>query len=700
VLVRLDFSESFEVTAGFALNLSVACAVIALPSLAAGIVVALAIRAYTKWIGRVYAFDLIGAGLGALVVVPLLWVSDAPTLVVCLGVVALVAATLFSLPASRDRVVAFLLAAVGVGVVATSVTTSVLFLPPRFNLPTDARQLTDDWTPLSRVIAYDFPRNNFAAVFYNRDYAPVPKVQGDHLPGWRELDTGPQSIGYELTGPGRTLVIGGGGGRDIDTALASGQRHVDVIELNEGIRKVVDEDLSHLSGSPYSRPGVSTAIGDGRSVLAARDRHYDVIHMGFAGTLSANAAAGFVLTENNLYTVEAFQEYFDHLTPTGVLDVSRIRTGGAGNEGIRLTVLVLASLERMGVQHPERNAVVVLGRDILGEETATVLARLRPFTPNELQAIGRLADERGRGVVFAPGGPYKDEWKELADAGGWRNFCTSYRMNVCPPTDDKPFFFNMNRLSQIGENTANEAPADPSQILMLTLGILVALSLAAFLLPLRLARDRTRPTVGSLTYFAAIGLGFLLIEVVLIQRFVLFLGFPTYALSVVLFAMLVFGGVGSSISSRLIRTRQALVVVLGGVALLTVVGAFGLQPLLRSMISLPFAARVAVSIALIASVSVGLGMAMPVGLGRFEALHPKGVPYAWGVNGVASVVASVLGVALAINFGFAITSLVAAACYLGALVHAAFGRWPEPAATSQAAAPEQLAEPEVELAQG
>ncbi len=377
---------------------------IALPSLAAGVVVALAIRGYTKWIGRVYVFDLVGAGLGALVVVPLLWATDAPTLVVCLGVVALVAATLFVLPASRDRLVGVAMATVGVGVVVASVTTSVLFLPPRFNIPTDARQLSDDWTPLSRVIAYDFPQNRFAAVFYNRDYAPVPKVNGNDIPGWQELATGPQSIGYELTGPGRTLVIGGGGGRDIDTALAAGQKQIDVIELNEGIRKVVDEDLAELSGSPYSRPGVSTAIGDGRSVLAAHDRRYDVIHMGFAGTLNANAAAGFVLTENNLYTVDAFQEYFDHLTPNGVLDVSRIRTGGAGNEGIRLTVLVLASLERMGVEHPERNAVVVLGRDILGEETATVLARLHPYTAGELQAIRRLADERGRGVVSRPAG--------------------------------------------------------------------------------------------------------------------------------------------------------------------------------------------------------------------------------------------------------------------------------------------------------
>jgi len=681
-LVHLNLSQDEGVTFAFVVNLAAACALAALPSLAAGIVIALAINGYTRWIGRVYAFDLVGAGLGALLVVPVLWLSDAPTLVVALGLVAFAAATLFAPPAAKERLASAGLVVVGAGVVAISVTTSVLFLPPRYALPTDARMVTDQWNPLSRVIGYDFPNlPNFAAVFYNRDYAPVPKVEGDQIPDWKQLGTGPQSLGYELTGPGRTLIIGGGGGRDIYNALSSGQAPVDVIELNEGIRSVVDENLARFSGSPYSRPNVNTTIGDGRSILAARDTKYDVLHIGFTNTLSANAASGFVLTENNLYTIEAFQEYFDHLRPGGVLDISRIRRGGAGDEGIRATVLMLAALEREGVKRPERNVVVVLGRDILGEESVTILARRNPFTSQEVSRLRQLGAERGRGVVFAPGGPYVDEWKELADAAGWQSFCESYRMNVCPTTDDKPFFFNMTRLSQVTRSSSS-AEADPYQILMITLGILVVLSAAAFILPFRFARDTARPTVGSLSFFAAIGLGFLLLEIALIQRFVLFLGFPTYALSVVLFALLIFTGVGSAISARFTQTRRALLVALGVVVALTVIGAYGLQPLLRGLIALPFSARVAISVALLAPLGIVLGAAMPIGLRRFQGLHPNSVAYAWGVNGVASVLASVLGVALAINFGFAITSLVAAACYLGALAHAAFGRWPDAAGTT------------------
>jgi hypothetical protein len=210
---------------------------------------------------------------------------------------------------------------------------------------------------------------------------------------------------------------------------------------------------------------------------------------------------------------------------------------------------------------------------------------------------------------------------------------------------------------------------------LLTLAILLVLSLLALFLPLRLARDVKRPTIRSLSFFAAIGLGFLLLEIALIQRFILFVGFPAYALSVVLFALLVFTGIGSALSARFADPWRALAVALGGVIGLALLSAFGLQPLLTSLLHLPFPARVALSVAMLAPLGVGLGMAMPIGLQRFRQLHPAGVPYAWGVNGVASVLASVLGVAMAINFGFRVAALLAAVCYLGALVHVLADRW-------------------------
>jgi hypothetical protein len=681
VIVRLDFAGSLrgEVTPGFAFTLGAACLLAAIPFVLAGTAIALAVRAYTGWIGRVYAFDLAGAGLGALAAVPVLWLVSGPELLVALAALAALAALLFAGPAAAARRLALAATAVAaVGVVLASATT-LYELPPHTTAPGTVEPVSDRWTPLSRVLGYPpAPNARFATVFYDRVYAPVPlRRPGQPLPDWRDLRLGPQSVGYELTGPGRALVIGGGGGRDIYNALSSDQRRVDVIELNRVIRETVDRDLGRWSGAPYSLPRVHATDGDGRSALAARDTDYDQIHIGFTDTLSGSSAQGFALTEANLYTVEAFREYLDHLRPGGVLNVTRLHRL-VGDEALRTTLLTLEALEREGVRNPERNVVVILGRDLFNELFGTVLARREPFTPADLALVRRLALQRGDGVAFAPGGPYALEWAQLARSDSRQEFCEGYRLDVCPPTDDRPFFFNMRRAGDIGRAVPAEYvyEVDPLLVLAVTLGILLVLSGLAFGLPLLLLPGAERPPIPTVSYFGAIGVGFLLLEVVLIQRFVLFLGFPTYALSVVLFSLLVFTGAGSLLSARLRRPRPALIAALAAAAAMIALAAFGLQPLLRGLIGLPFAARVAVTIAMLAPLGLVLGVAMPVGLRRLSGLYGGAVPWAWGINGVTSVLASVLAVAVAVTFGFIAVTLLALACYLAALAHAALGRWP------------------------
>jgi hypothetical protein len=324
--------------------------------------------------------------------------------------------------------------------------------------------------------------------------------------------------------------------------------------------------------------------------------------------------------------------------------------------------------------------IVMLGRDTLNAFFGTVLISRDPFTPAQLERVRTLAPERTLGVVFAPGSPPRREWRGLAAAQSPEAFCESYPIDVCAPTDDRPFFLNPVRLSDLGE----EAPAGstfisrtPFLVLLVALGILTALSALAFVLPLLLARRAERPPAGSLAFFAAIGLGFLTLEVALIQRFVLFLGFPTYALSVVLFALLLSTGAGAWLSDRLRNERRGLVLLLGAATLLIAALAVGLQPLLRALIELPFAARVTVAVVILAPLGLLLGVAMPVGLRRLSALYPTSVPWAWGINGVTSVLASVLAVFVAINWGFTAATLLAAGCYAVAATHAAFGRWPE-----------------------
>ena len=680
-LVRLDYSTGIgaSLTAEFVLILAVVCVLAAVPFVAAGITIALAVRGYARSIGRVYAFDLAGAAIGAIAVVPLLWLVSGTTLLIALSFVAGIAALLFAAGAPALRRLAAGAAALGAVATLLAAATDLYELPPHTTAPEGLEPVSVRWTPLTRVLAYPPPGDaTIAPLFYDRIYAPVPvRRAGDPLPDWRRLSLGPQSVGYELAGPGRTLVIGGGGGRDIENALSSRQRRVDVIELNRVIREAVDEDLARWSGSPYSLPGVNVTIGDGRSKLASRDTRYDVIHIGFTDTLSANSAAGFALTEANLYTVEAYREYFDHLRPGGILDVTRLHRL-VGDEALRATVLALEALEREGVENPERNVVVLLGKDIFNERFGTVLARREPWTQAELARIRRLADERGDGVAFAPGGPYRLEWAELAKARDHMAFCRDYRLDVCPPTDDQPFFFNMTRLSGLLDKPPPGYffATDPLRILAVTLAILAVLSAFAFGLPLRLMPGGERPPARAVVFFAAIGLGFLLLEIALIQRFVLFLGFPTYALSVVLFSLLAFTGIGSLLSTRLGDQRRTLLGALVIGCLLIAAAAFGLQPLLRELIEWPFAARVALSVALLAPVGLALGTAMPIGLTRLAGLHPDAVPWGWAVNGIASVLASVLAVAVAITWGFAVVTLLALACYLVALLDAARGRWP------------------------
>jgi hypothetical protein len=679
LLVRLDYSfDNFEVDAQFVLTLALAAVLGTLPFLAAGIVIALAIKTWVGNVGRVYAFDLTGAAVGALAIVPLLWVVSAPTLLVALGVAGAVAALLFAGPEPTERRLTLVLAAAGVVLVALSAATDLYRLPGPFDPIRDP--VGEQWTPISRVVAYPPGTNGGdAIVSYDQDVAPVPGHRpGAPLPDWRSLGLGPQSIGYDVTGPGRTLVIGGGGGRDVYNALSSGQRRVDVIELNREIRDMVDGELARWSGRPFSLPRVSVAIGDGRSTLAARDTRYDQVHIGFTNTLTAGSGQAYALSENNLYTVEAFEEYFDHLRPGGILSVSRLYRF-AGDEVLRATVLALTALREHGVANPRRHVVVMLGRDTLQAFFGTVLVRLEPFTPAELARIRRLAAERTRGIVFAPGGPYRREWRGLAAASSPDDFCASYPVDVCAPTDDRPFFLNPVRLGDLGEPLPPNSPfisRTPFLVLLVALGILAALCLVAFALPLALDRRADRPGAGALAYFAAIGLGFLVFEVVLIQRFVLFLGFPTYALSVVLFALLVFTGVGSLLSERLRDRRAGLVAALAAVTAIIVVAAFALQPLLRALIDLPFAARVAVAVVLLAPAGLLLGMAMPIGLRRLAGLHPTGVAWAWGINGVTSVLGSVLAIFVAINWGFTAATLLAAACYAAAAGHARLGRWP------------------------
>jgi hypothetical protein len=687
LLARVNFSYSGEFTLNFALQLGLACLIALFPFLAGGIVIALAIRAYTISVGRLYASDLAGAAIGAIASVPVLYVLSAPTAMIALGAFAGAASVLFAGRVAFHRATAILVV-LGSCIVAvlsglTSVTQLAMPIP---NRPPEAVR----WSPLNRVVAYGPTKSlNMGFLFYDKVYAPVPVYyRGQPYPNWRQLSTGSESVAFALSKPTQVLVIGGGGGRDIFDALSSGARHVDVVELNSAIVDTVDGPLAKWSGKPYTLPGVHTTVGDGRAVLAESNKKYNVINIGYTDSLSATSANALALSEQNLYTTQAFEEYLQHLQPGGILSVSRLYHL-TGDEALRDSVLMLQALKDFGIPHPEQHVAVILGRDYFGGETGTVMASLAPLTPAQISTARTLGSQRGIGVAYVPGGPFMLQWKQLAKMGP-EAFCSGYQYNVCAPTDNQPFFFNMKRLNQIFEPlpAVYSYSVDPYMVLGITLLFLTLLCAVGFGLPLLAVRRRGPPPSSSLIFFAAIGLGYLSMEIVLIQFFVLFLGFPTYSLTVVLFSLLLFTGIGALVSSRWRRPRRALMANLAILCALLAASAVWLEPWLRSMISLPFASRVAVSVGLLAPLGLTAGAAMPIGLKRFAADHPTGVAWAWGINGIASVLGSVLAVFLAITWGYSIAAFTAAGCYLIAFAHAAAsGRYPHRRSPSEAEEP-------------
>lgn len=686
LLARLNYSFSGQVTLHFAFELGLVCLIALFPFFAGGVVIALGIRGYTASVNRLYASDLAGAALGAVVSVPALYLLSAPTAMIVLGAFAGLAAALFA-----GRAALFLWLALGVtssacGVAALSGLTSVTQL----SLPISGRApAAVQWSPLNRVVGYGPSKGlPFGYLFYDKVFAPVPIYhRGQPYPNWKRLLTGSESVAFALTSPKRVIVVGGGGGRDIFDALSSGAKHVDVVELNSAIVNMVDGPLAKWSGSPYTLPGVHTTVGDGRAFLAANNRKYNVINIGYTDTLSASSASALALSEQNLYTIQAFEEYFQHLAPGGVLSVSRLYHL-TGDEALRITVMMLQALKDYGVPDPEAHVAVVLGKDLFNGETGTVMASLKPFTPHQLATIRTLGRERGIGVAYAPGGPFMLQWKQLARTSP-EAFCNSFQYNVCPSTDNQPFFFNMKRLSQLFQPLPSVYiySIDPYMVLGITLLFLVVLCGLGFGVPLIAVRRGSRPPQSSLLFFAAIGLGYLGMEIVMIQFFVLFLGFPTYSLTVVLFSLLLFTGLGAFVSQRWYRPRGALLASLAILCLLLLASAAWLLPGLSHMISLSFAARIVISVALLAPFGVTAGMSMPIGLRRFAALHPTGVAWAWGINGIASVIASALAIFVAITWGYDVTAVAAAVCYLIALADAAFGRWPSLASLRSARMP-------------
>ncbi len=654
----------------------------ALPFCGAGVILSSAISETIERVDRVYFFDLLGAAGGCLLLVPLLNYLGGPGTILAAAVLFAAAGAIWRRAGGTVE------RRLSIGWATALLVCLVFnahghFIDVRYakGLPLK-NEMFVQWNSFSRVavareaagggtIVIDADASTGIAALDIDKYskADQKKISARDGPG----------LAYVLRPGAKTLVIGPGGGWDVLRSLASGSRDITGVEINPIIATtIMREKFPHLSFNLYRRPEVHITIEDGRSFVRRSKTQYDVIQATLVDTWAATAAGAFALSENNLYTTDAFRDYLQHLTPEGVLAFSRWGFDPP-RESLRLVSLVIEALLEMGESRPWQHVMVAREGETTVGALDTIIVGRRAFTPDDIEAAERAMTNADMIITYLPDRKINNEFTRLLRSPDPEQFEADYPFDISPVDDNRPFFFYTVQPRDLWDYLANASKvqvdykinrAVPLLFGMMAVSLLataIILVLPPILLGARLPSRRGVRTF--LLYFLLIGAGYILVEVALIQRFVLFLGHPTYALTVVIFSMLVSSGVGSYSSRRAIggdpvRWMKAL----GSIVLLVAVLALVTSFTLSAAVGLPLWLKVAITILLIAPAGFAMGMAFPTGLDQLERWNKPSVRWAWSINAASSVLGSVGALVSAIYTGLFQTMLLGGVFYAGALL--------------------------------
>jgi len=655
----------------------------AVPFFCAGVVLSLVVARNAHEMSRLYLFDLGGAAAGCLLLLPLLDRLGAPNTVLVVALLAAAAAVVFA--SGQDRrwmATASVIAALLGLLLAANAVTGGLDVKQAKGLPEAGNVIFSKWNSFSRVTVWGQLGDPSVLLMIDAD-AGTLILEGAGDPErhpW--LARRVESLVHHLRPGGRTLVIGAGGGIDVASARLLGAREVVAVEVNPVVARDVmsSEPFLTYSGRLFERPGVRLVIDEARSFLRSRQERYDVIQATMVDTWAATAAGAYSLTENNLYTVEAFLDFLRRLGPEGVLSVTRWYVEPP-DQVLRLAALARAAGAELGLGDVAAHVIVMKGVSEAGRDRApaTFLFGRRAFAPAEVDQAEALSAVNGFRVLFSPRTRPPGDLKNLLEAPDPATIWSALDRDLSPPRDNRPFFFQTVRLGRLDTALRGDPESRKTNLGTLLLFGLLALTfvlvLSCILLPLAWARGAAlraeRPRkLRLLLGFAALGCGYIVLEVALVQKCILFLGSPAHALSVVLFSLLAAGALGSRFTARTgerpLRDRARRAAAIGAGAACVVVAVA--SPLFYACVQMPRPARVVLTVAVVGPLGFLLGRPLPLAVRSLARAFPEVVPWAWGVNGAASVLGSALALAVALSLGFDQALLLAGVLYVGTAV--------------------------------
>jgi hypothetical protein len=657
----------------------------AVPLFFAGSIIGLLLSLYTRDADRLYGADLLGAGVGCIACPALLPLVGAGGVFVTSALLATVACLCAFDPASgrpsRSAYYALLVA----GLVALPFFDRVLPVPSKPLSDVVLRDLSPDrirsvWTANSRIDLYHPPQCD-APIYMRgvRGLVPKPKecaeiaqdaTAATTISNFSEepaalevLRRSMYSAAYRLKDKPSVLVIGMGGGNDVWSAKANGARSVKAIELNWPIIDIHKRVLQRFSKTLIGDPSVQVVVDEGRSALMRDKNTYDVVQMTGIDTWTALASGGYVMAENYLYTREAILSMYEHLKPGGIMQISRF---AQAMEAMRLLANVDSALRELGVSNIERSVMALATPDIM----MSVQIKKGAFTPAEELSMVNFASDNGIFVVYLPDRPLPGFIDDFLRAPDKQRAIEAFPEDISPTTDDRPYFFNFTKWRHPIESIRHigDVPAvSQGNPFFLLSQLLLSIVLSAVLIIWPLTRQAKPPGRGALrllAYFSSLGVGFISVEVALLQKLTLLLGQPVYSLTVTLFSLLIFTGLGSlKLAPRFVPGARSIWLVPIGVALYVALFNFGSGTVISAVIGAALPWRIAVSVLMLAPLGVLLGVPFAYGLRVAHEHDPQLIPWAWAINGCLSVVGSILTVVISMNFGFAVVLWCACAVY-------------------------------------
>ena len=684
---------------------------LAVPFFFAANAIGLALAKAQQQLSQIYASDLLGAGVGSLAIIALLFMMFPQTVLQLLAIAGVLSALLGAMETRLKSAAGWLGLLVLLVVVMLPAGRLTLEASPYKELSqtlriTGTKIIQQESSPLGLISVVEstvVPLRHAPGLSINASTEP-PQQLGVFVDGngpsaitrieqpdspLTHLAQMTSALPYKITQPDNVLIPGSGVGTDVLQALQLSEATIDAVEINPQTISLLQDTYAEYAGQLYNHPRVQIINAEGRGFLHSNDNRYDLIQIPTLDSFGSSSTGLLALHEDYLYTEETFAEYLRHLSPNGLLAINRwIRI--PPRDTLKVLATAIEVLEQQGISDIDKRLAL-----LRGWQTSILLVKNGTFSADEIMSIRRFSRQHAFDLAYLPGITVDDvnRYNRLAKpyfylaatqllGPGRHDFIQSYKFNLQPATNDRPYFFHFFRWQSLPEIIQlygkGGVPLIDTGYLVMIATLLQAgmVSILLVLLPLYLlkrqaSRNHEQVRTGRVfIYFGALGLAFLLIEIAFIQKLTLFLHHPLYAVAVSLAAFLLFAGLGSRWSSRLMgkSDNKGIRIVVGMLAILSVLYLLGLDLVFGQLIHLPDSARIIISIIIVAPLAFFLGMPFPMGMTRLTEFAPQWLPWAWGINGCASVISAVLATLIAIHYGYNTVIVIAVLLYLIAML--------------------------------